>query len=137
MSPLRRSIYLIHGVRHSSHFGYRDELNDAAAASAASPSRSFALVYLQTVSRPKLDPEWTGLTGRAESLLDFSAAAIRNSIDSPQNQVRDLLRAVLHPANLAVYVCGYPGTIENVERLLAPLGFRPGTDIKREKYDRR
>jgi ferredoxin--NADP+ reductase len=92
-------IVLLHGVSHPHELAYRAELDEARAA---------GLRYVPTVSRPKEHPEWTGLTGRVESLFDGLA------LDSP-----------LGPDAAVVYVCGFQGTIaESVRRLLS-LGFVP------------
>jgi NAD(P)H-flavin reductase len=45
-----------------------------------------------------------------------------------------MLQAILRPETHVVYVCGYPGTVDNVVRNLTRRGFRLDTDIKREKY---
>jgi ferredoxin-NADP reductase len=132
-----RSILLIHGVSHSKQLGYRDELDGMAREYWASPGGGRALVYLPTVSRPHLDPDWKGLTGRAESLLDFSSAATGDASDSHRAQVKQLLRAILRPETIAVYACGHAGTVDGVEKFLLPMGFQPDSDIKREKYNRR
>jgi ferredoxin--NADP+ reductase len=92
-------IALLHGVSHPHELAYRDELEAARAA---------GLRYLATVSRPKENPGWTGVTGRVESLfeqLDFLDA--------------------LGPDAAVVYVCGFQGTIAaSVKRLLRH-GFVP------------
>ena len=86
---------ILHGVSHPHELAYRDELTEAA-------SRS-GLRYLPTVSRPAGHPEWTGLTGRVESLLEDGRV--------------DTL--TLRPEQAVVYVCGFRDTIAgSVRRLL-------------------
>jgi len=97
-SALSRFV-LLHGVSHPHELAYRDELEEARAA---------GLRYVPTVSRPSEHPEWAGLTGRVESVVD------RLSLGGP-----------LGPDAAVVYVCGFQGTIaESVRRLLS-LGFVP------------
>ena len=48
--------------------------------------------------------------------------------------VRGMLGMMIRPESHAVYACGHPGTIDNVIAALAPRGFKPDCDIKREKY---
>lgn len=88
-------IRILHGVSHPHELGYRDVLEDAAA--------RFGLRYLPTVSRGSEHPEWNGLTGRVETLLD-------------PGRLDDL---DLHPDRTTVYVCGFKNTIAgSVRRLL-------------------
>lgn len=128
-----RRIYLVHGVSHPAHLGYRTELERLAGASMTNPQSGVVLVYLPTVSRPHLDPTWEGLTGRAESLLERDADSQR-----PHSQlaitVRDMLCALLRPETHAVYVCGHPGTVRNTVRALAPRGYIPDKDVMSERY---
>ena len=92
---------VLHGVSHPHELAYRDELTDAAT--------RFGLRYLPTVSRPAKHPEWTGLTGRVESLLDDGRAS---ALD-------------LRPEQTVVYVCGFRDTIAGSVRRLLGRGFIP------------
>jgi len=86
---------VLHGVSHPHELAYRDELTDA--------TSRFGLQYHPTVSRPAEHPDWTGLTGRVETLLDDGRVG---SLD-------------LHPERTVVYVCGFRHTIAgSVQRLL-------------------
>jgi ferredoxin/flavodoxin---NADP+ reductase len=86
---------VLHGVSHPHELAYRDELTDAAS--------RHGLRYLPTVSRPATHPEWTGLTGRVESLFDDGRLEFLD----------------LRPESVAVYVCGFRDTIAgSVRRLL-------------------
>ncbi len=135
-SPLtfrRRSIYVIHGASNPRHLGYREELERLAAETIKDPSRRLAVVYLPTVSRPQMDPSWTGLTGRAETL--FNGYPIFGSrVYNLQAAMCGILNSILRPETHEVYICGYPGTVDNVVRSLSARGFRPDLDLKREKY---
>ena len=94
-------IRVLHGVSHPHELGYRDVLEDAAA--------RFGLRYLPTVSRASEHPEWTGLTGRVESLLDPGRL---DELD-------------LHPARTLVYVCGFKNTIVGSVLRLLGRGYVP------------
>jgi ferredoxin/flavodoxin---NADP+ reductase len=86
---------VLHGVSHPHELAFRDELTDVAS--------RFGLRYLPTVSRPAGHPEWKGLTGRVESLLDDGRL---DAFD-------------LSPEKAVVYVCGFKDTIAgSVLRLL-------------------
>jgi ferredoxin--NADP+ reductase len=92
---------ILHGASHPHELAYRDELTDAAA--------RFGLRYMPTVSRPAGHPEWTGLTGRVESLLDGDSIA----------------SVPLNPTESLVYVCGFRDTIAGSVRRLLGRGFLP------------
>ena len=129
----RRSVHVIHGVSRPDHLGYREELERMAEETRRDPARRLAVTYLPTISRPQCDPSWTGLTGRAETLFNSSPGAVSAAQDL-QSMVRGLVQSILRPETHAVYVCGYPGTVDNTMRLLSARGFRPDVDLKREKY---
>jgi len=92
---------ILHGVSHPHELAYRDELTDAAA--------RCGLRYLPTVSRPSAHPEWTGLTGRVESLLEDGRLG---SLE-------------LRPEHAVVYICGFRGTIAGSIRHLLGRGYIP------------
>lgn len=94
-------IRVLHGVSHPHELGYGEELADAAARS--------GLRYLPTVSRAAQHPEWTGLNGRVESLLD-------------PGRLDDL---DLRPDATLVYVCGFKDTIAGSVRRLLGRGYVP------------
>jgi len=128
-----RRIYLIHGVSYPTHLGYREELQQLAAETLNNPRQKLSLVYLPTISRPFMDSSWTGLTGRAEMLLEMPAAK-RPGSPPLEDTVKTLLGTMLQPETHVIYVCGHPGTVDNVVRTLSPRGFHVDSDIKREKY---
>ena len=92
---------VLHGVSHPHELAYRDELTDAAS--------RFGWRYHPTVSRPAGHPEWTGLTGRVESLLEDGR------LDSCE----------LRPKHATVYVCGFRDTIAGSVRRLLGRGYIP------------
>lgn len=128
-----RHVYVIHGVSYPANLGYRAELERLAEESLRDPGRKLGLVYLPTISRPHMDPQWRGLTGRAEAVFEDGVGldGRRQPLDSA---VRGMVRAMLRPETHAVYVCGHPGTIDNTLRILSGRGFRPKIDLKCEKY---
>ena len=128
-----RRIYVLHGVSVSSHLGYHKELAHIAAETLKNPTRKLAVIYLPTISRPEMDPSWTGLKGRAETLLEPSATS-NTGAPGLQDIVKTMLGTSLRPETQVVYVCGHPGTVDGVMRVLLARGFRPDADLKREKY---
>jgi len=92
---------VLHGVSHPHELAYRDELTDAAT--------RYGLRYLPTVSRPAGHPEWTGLTGRVESLFDDGGLDVLD----------------LRPEAASVYVCGFRDTIAGSVRRLLGRGHVP------------
>lgn len=94
-------IRVLHGVSHPHELGYREDLEDAAA--------RYGLRYFPTVSRGAEHPEWTGLTGRVESLLDEGRLA---ELD-------------LRPESTLVYVCGFKNTIAGAVLRLLGRGYVP------------
>jgi ferredoxin--NADP+ reductase len=93
-------LVVLHGVSHPHELAYRDELEEAS---------RHGLRYMPTVSRPAGHPEWTGQTGRVESLLEdgrLSAVAVR-------------------PEQALVYVCGFKDTIAGAVRRLLRRGYIP------------
>ena len=101
-------IALLHGVSYPHELAYREELEAATAE---------GLRYVPTISRPKEHPEWTGVTGRVESLFEETG---RTKLEGALGT-----DGPLHPENAVVYVCGFQGTIaQSVHRLLS-CGFVP------------
>jgi ferredoxin-NADP reductase len=128
-----RRTYVVHGVSYSSNLGYNHELSGLASETLRHPERKLSIVYLPTISRPYMDPGWTGLKGRAETL--FEPVPVSYSLTLGMKEIiKGLLNSTLSPRTHAIYVCGHPGTIDNLTANLARRGFRPDVDIKREKY---
>ncbi len=128
-----KRIYLVHGVSYSNNLGYRKELESLSTETLKDPLRKLVLVYLPTISRPHLDPNWSGLKGRAEELLDDSPPRDSQPLDLDAT-IRAMFRTMLRPETHSVYVCGHPGTIDNTLNILSARGFKPSKDIKFEKY---
>jgi NAD(P)H-flavin reductase len=128
-----RRIYLIHGVSYPTHLGYRGELENLAAEGMKNPARKLSLLYLPTISSPYMDSTWTGLKGRAETLLETPQPK-RPGIPDLEETIKAVLTTVVQPRTHAVYVCGHPGTVDGVVKTLSKRGFHVDADIKREKY---
>lgn len=120
MRPKRR-IAVLHGVRHPSDLGYRDELE------ALQRFSRTKFLYIPVISRPTLaGSSWSGRTGYIQDVW----------------QTRDLetmWETKLTPQNTHVFICGNPAMIEAVSAILQSEGFtthsrqKPG-QIHIEKY---
>ena len=86
-----REITIIHGVRYSKDFAYREELVPLTESKA-----NFS--YYSTVSRE--DPEWNGSKGYVQKFFEDGTIS-------------------LNPEKDHVLVCGNPAMIEDLEKLLA------------------
>jgi ferredoxin--NADP+ reductase len=107
----RRAI-MLNGVSYGDELGYRELLDGWQA------SGEYPVTYVPTVSRPN-DPsnaEWTGRTGRVESIL---------------GPVLD--EQGLTPANSIAYICGNPDMILSAEETLLGRGY-PEEQIHKELY---
>jgi ferredoxin--NADP+ reductase len=107
-TPLHR-FAILHAASYPEDLGYRQELEEWT---------RHGLLYLPTISRPHLRPDWQGTSGRVEDLFlaDHLAATERHL---------GLEAGFLRPANVAVFVCGLQGTIGRCIERLAPRGFVP------------
>jgi ferredoxin--NADP+ reductase len=107
----RRAI-MLNGVSYGLELGYRELLDGWQA------SGEYPVTYVPTVSRPN-DPsnaEWTGRTGRVESIL----APVLDELG-------------LSPANSIAYICGNPDMILSAEETLLGRGY-PEEQIHKELY---
>ena len=97
-----RSI-VVHGVSQVDELAYRDRLEGWAQA-------GDAVRYVPAVSRPddQVNLGWTGIGGRIDAAL--GRICDRHRID---------------PINTIAYLCGNPGMIASVSRVLAGRGFAP------------
>lgn len=102
--------HLLHGASYQNEFGYREELEQIAAA------HPELLTYIPTVSRPDeaANAGWQGVKGRVDGLVQ-----------------EYLEQAGLNSQSIMVYACGNPGMIDAITQSLGPKGFR----IKTEGYD--
>jgi ferredoxin-NADP reductase len=127
-----RTVRIIHGVSYSRNLGYRHELEALHLETQENPTRKLGVFYFPTISRPHLDPSWTGLRGRAESIFEDSPGAA--APNPSENAMRKWVCDELSPARHVVYVCGHPGTIDNTVQILSARGFKSDVDLKVEKY---
>lgn len=102
-------LFIINAASRSWEFGYREELEKAAAALPW-------LTYVPSISRPWEDPDWKGETGRIEDLLRKYADAWN-----------------LDPSNTTAYLCGHPQMIENAKGILQRRRFAKDS-IREEVY---
>ncbi|MCX4242419.1 ferredoxin reductase domain-containing protein [Paraliomyxa miuraensis] len=103
-------IAIIHGASYSMSLGYKDELERLA--------QEHGLRYAPTISRPKEEPEWTGLGGRVEALLE------PDRIEETEAAL-GLSAGELRPDKAAVLICGLNGTIAQTIINLSSRGFVP------------
>lgn len=103
-------IAILHGASYSMSLGYRSELERLA--------RDHGLRYAPTISRPKEEPDWKGLGGRVEALLD------PDRIEETEAAL-GLRAGDLRPDKAGVLICGLNGTIAQTIINLAPRGFVP------------
>jgi NAD(P)H-flavin reductase len=76
----------------------------------------FPLRYVATVSRPQQCPDWTGCTGRVETIVD-------SQLDEHG----------LTPETATIYLCGNPEMITAIEEIAAARGFPP-EQVRKELY---
>ena len=106
----QRDIVLLHGVSYDHDLAWRGELQDLA------DGGQFPIRYAATVSRPQLCPDWSGLTGRAE-------AVIEEQMDEHG----------LTPDNTTLYLCGNPEMVSAVDEIATARGF-PVEQVRKELY---
>ena len=104
----RRAVFL-NGVSYAHELGYRDVLEQW------ERSGEYPVTFIPTVSRPDdpLNAEWTGRTGRVESIL---------------GPVADELG--LTPENSIAYICGNPDMILTAEQTLLERGYAEDQVLK-------
>lgn len=101
---------VIHGASYSMSLGYKEELEGMV--------RDYGLRYVPTISRPKEEPDWKGLTGRVEALLE------PDRIEQTEAAL-GLSAGDLRPDKSAILICGLQGTITNTILYTIPRGFVP------------
>jgi ferredoxin-NADP reductase len=106
----QRDVVLLHGVSYDHDLAWRGELQHLV------DDGTFPLRYVATVSRPQLCPEWTGLTGRVEAIIEAQ-----------------MDRHGLMPGNATLYLCGNPEMVSAVEEMATARGF-PAEQIRKELY---
>lgn len=95
--PIR--VALLHAAALVAELGYFEELSEYA-------RRFDWFDYIPTISRPWLDPAWSGERGRAEDVA-------RKYLDG----------LGFGPADTVVYLCGHPGMVANLKGILERAGF--------------
>ena len=106
-----RDIALLHGASFDHDLAWRDELSDLANGGGGMPMR-----YVATVSRPHACPDWTGPTGRVETILE-------SQLDEHG----------MTAENTTMYLCGNPEMVSAVEEIAADRGFAP-EQVRKELY---
>ncbi len=115
-----RHIALLHGVRHSSDLGYREELQSI---ERLSPCFS----YFPTISRPREETVlWTGRTGYVQDI--WKSGAVGEAWGYPPT-----------PDDTHIFLCGSPAMIDDTVALLGKDGFvehtkRASGQIHVERY---
>lgn len=98
--------WILHGASHADELPYAAELAELAA-------RDPRVTYLPTVSRPgaSRNQGWNGRTGRVEAHVLASVKALEAET------------AGASKADVAVYACGHPDMVRNLQDALSPLGY--------------
>ena len=105
-----RDIVLLHGVSHDYDLAWREQLTELASGG------GFPLRYVGTISRPQSCPDWTGCTGRVETIL------------ADQLDLHGLTAE-----NTTIYLCGNPDMVSAVEEIATERGFDP-EQVRKELY---
>jgi ferredoxin-NADP reductase len=104
-----REIVLLHGVSHEHDLAWRHELEGL-------ERDGFPLRYVATISRPHLNPTWSGRTGRVEAIVPDA-----------------IEQHALTPETATLYLCGNPEMIVAVDECAQARGFDP-EQIRKELY---
>ena len=105
-----RDIVLLHGVSYDYDLAWREQLTELASGG------GFPLRYVGTISRPQSCPDWTGCTGRVETIL------------ADQLDLHGLTAE-----NTTIYLCGNPDMVSAVEEIAIERGFAP-EQVRKELY---
>ena len=105
-----REVVLLHGVSYDHDLAWREQLTELA------KGGGFPLRYVGTISRPQGSPDWTGCTGRVETIL-------ADRLDEHG----------LTAENTTIYLCGNPEMITAVDEIATHRGFAP-EQIRKELY---
>ena len=106
----QREINLLHGVSYDYDLAWRERLT------AIANDGRLPLWYAGTVSRPAACPNWHGLTGRVESVMESTLDDQRLTTD-----------------DTTLYLCGNPDMITAAEAVGLARGFPP-EQIRKELY---
>ncbi len=103
LNPTGRKYVILQGAPTGKDHGYVAELT---AQAAALPN----LTYIPSITRPHLDPDWKGDTGRITRYFD-------------SDLLKERLDLVFDPARTSVFLCGNPAMIDDVKKVLEPKGY--------------
>ena len=115
----KRKVVVLHGVRHSSDLGYREELETLA-------KKQSNFIYLPIISQPDKDPTWKGLKGYLQETLFDGVVTKRTGLK-------------ILPENFDAFLCGNPAMIDAAIKKFTEVGFvlakgkNPGT-VHIEEY---
>ncbi|GIW72706.1 MAG: ferredoxin--NADP(+) reductase [Planctomycetota bacterium] len=118
-----RRITLFEGVRYARDLGYHSLLREM------EQEGELDLVYIPTVSRPERDEGFNASLGRGRvnhlvrAVLGDEAIEARVPPALPYGLDAETLRARLHPETTAVYLCGNPGMIAELQQFLGARGY--------------
>lgn len=117
-----KKIVLTHGASYAAEFGYKETLEDLASQN----NDQWGLTYIPTVSRPNdpLSKNWKGNAGRVESLL--------LGIENHHSPIEKILGVEISPQNSFFYLCGHDKMIDDVSKMLSPLGFVDGRHKRKD-----
>ncbi|MBI4584610.1 MAG: ferredoxin--NADP reductase [Planctomycetes bacterium] len=103
-----RRFAVLHGARHSWDLGYHSELM---ALQRLCPN----FIYLPSISRPEEEPApWSGFKGYIQDLWNSKI-------------LEQASRFQFTPENTHIFICGNPGMIEGMVKILAKEGYREHT----------
>lgn len=106
-APSRRNYVILHGAPTRADLGYIEEMQ---AHAAALPN----LTYIPSITRPHLDAEWQGETGRINRYFETAVLTEKVGLE-------------LHPGQTSIFLCGNPAMIEDVTKILEPKGYTKHT----------
>jgi ferredoxin--NADP+ reductase len=107
LQPSSRKYVILQGAPTGKDHGYVAELLDHAK---ALPN----LTYIPSITRPHLDPDWKGETGRITRYFDTDV-------------LKERLGLEMLPEKTSVFLCGNPAMIEDVKKVLEPKGYTTHT----------
>ncbi len=110
VKPYPFRFIILHGAPYGWELGYLEELRLQA-------RHLPGVTYIPSITRTKIDPWWTGETGRITQY--FQDGVLKNRLDVP-----------LDPSQTSVFLCGNPAMIEEVGKQLEPLGYSTHTTEK-------
>ncbi|HET8719551.1 MAG TPA: hypothetical protein VFM64_00970 [Candidatus Nitrosotenuis sp.] len=109
-------------MRYPAELGYREFLEETS----KQKDSQLNLTYIPTVSRPDdpLSKNWTGSTGRVESLIA--------GIGKHQSKLKNIVSSDVTPDNSIFYLCGYKEMTDSVASMLVDAGF---ASVRKKRED--